>query len=193
MIRLGILGSSRGTNLVAIVKAIQTGLLSASVEVVISNKPDALILTRSDAAGLQTVFLDPTGLSREAYDEKTSAILKEHNVELVVLIGYMRILSDAFIAQWNGRIINVHPSLLPAHAGLMDLAVHRSVLEAGEKQSGCTVHVVTETVDDGPILIQKPCPVFSDDTPESLKQRIQILEGQALVEAIQQFNDLKFA
>lgn len=184
MIRLGILGSTRGTNLDAIVAAINTYQLSASIEIVISNKSTALILERAKSFGLTAQFIDPTGVSREVFDLQTSDLLKQHHVDLVVLIGYMRILSAEFIAAWKNKIINVHPSLLPAHAGKMDLDVHRSVILAGEKETGCSVHYVTEEVDAGPVIIQKKCEVLSNDTAESLKERVQKLEGAALVEAI---------
>jgi phosphoribosylglycinamide formyltransferase 1 len=184
MIRLGILGSTRGTHLNAIVLAIQQKRLNASIEIVISNKADALILERAAALNLKALWLDSSGLTRDAYDEQLSLILKKHAVDLIVLIGYMRILSADFVSQWQNKIINVHPSLLPAHAGLMDLDVHRSVLAAKDKLSGCTVHVVTSDLDAGPILIQKTCAVLPSDTAETLKQRVQALEGEALVEAI---------
>jgi phosphoribosylglycinamide formyltransferase-1 len=184
MIRLGILGSTRGSNLAAIIAAIESAQLAASIEIVISNKSDALILERAANAGLKAQFVDAIGLAREAYDLRVSEILAEHKVDLVVLIGYMRILSPVFISHWKNKIINVHPSLLPLHAGKMDLDVHRAVIAAGEKESGCSVHYVTEEVDAGPVIIQKKCVVHRDDTPEELKARVQKLEGEALVEAI---------
>jgi phosphoribosylglycinamide formyltransferase-1 len=184
MIRLGILGSTRGTNLQAIIEAIRAKSLPASIEIVISNKSDAYILERAASNQIPHQFVSSAGLDREAYDESISAILQQRSVDLVVLIGYMRILSAAFISQWRDKIINVHPSLLPAHAGKMDLEVHRAVLQQNEKQTGCTVHYVTEEVDAGPILIQKTCPVLSTDTPEILKARVQALEAGALMEAI---------
>lgn len=186
MIRLGVLGSTRGTNLLSIAEAIEAKQMHASVSIVISNKADALILSRGKHLGFATEYVDPVGLSREAYDQKISALLLDHQVDLVVLIGYMRILSSPFVAAWRDKIINIHPSLLPAFAGKMDLEVHRAVIESQVKETGCTVHYVTEAVDEGPILLQKKCPVFPSDTPETLKQRVQTLEGAALVEAIEQ-------
>ena len=186
MIRLGILGSTRGTHLQAIVDAIRNKELSASIEIVISNKKDAGILSRAQDDHMTSTFIDPTGLSRAAYDEKVSACLNQHHVDLVVLIGYMRILSDAFVATWQNKIINVHPSLLPAFAGMMDLDVHRAVINAKVRESGCTVHYVTAEVDAGPILLQSKCDVLPNDTAESLKMRVQQLEGVALVTAIRQ-------
>lgn len=185
MIRLGILGSTRGTNLLAIIDAINREQLPASVEVVISNKADAIILERADSHYLKTEFLNPQGLSRDDYDQQISELLLKCPVDLVVLIGYMRILSADFITRWHHKVINVHPSLLPAFAGKMDLEVHQAVLDAGVRETGCTIHYVTQEVDAGPVILQKKCPVLSDDNAESLKARVQALEGAALVEAIQ--------
>jgi phosphoribosylglycinamide formyltransferase-1 len=190
MIRLGILGSTRGSNLDAIVSAIVNQTLKAHIEVVFSNKPTALILERAAAFGLQTVCMEVGSATREEYDDQLTRELKQYDIDLIVLIGYMRILSAKFIANWPQKIINVHPSLLPAYRGLMDLAVHRAVLEAQDKETGCTVHYVTEEVDGGPIILQKRCPVIPIDTPETLKQRVQKLEGEALVEAIRSISPL---
>jgi len=184
MIRLGLLGSTRGTHLLTLADAIQHSRLAASIAVVISNKADALILKRAATLGLPAQFVDAQGLTREAYDQKISSLLSDYAVDLVVLMGYMRILSTEFVTTWKNKIINVHPSLLPAFAGKMDLDVHRAILAAHLKESGCTVHYVTQAIDAGPIIVQKKCPVLSNDTPESLKQRVQQLEGQALIEAI---------
>lgn len=184
MIRIAILGSTRGSNLNALVEAINKNTLNASIELVIANKANALILEKGHQFNLKTRFVDPKNLSAEAYDERLSAILTEHNIDLVVLIGYMRILSAKFVKTWESKVINIHPSLLPAHAGLMNLAVHQAVLNAGEKESGCTVHFVTEELDAGPIILQKICPVLNEDNAEDLKARVQQLEGTAVVEAI---------
>lgn len=184
MIRLGILGSTRGTNMLAILQAIEEKRLAATIPIVLSNKSDALILQHANAHDLNMQFVDSCGLSREGYDQQLSKLLLQQAIDLVVLIGYMRILSADFVTTWQHKIINVHPSLLPAFAGKMDLDVHRAVLLSGEKESGCTVHYVTSELDLGPILLQKKCPVLPSDTPESLKKRVQQLEGEALVEVI---------
>lgn len=188
MIRLGILSSSRGTNLAAIAEAIRQQQLDARIQCVISNKADAPVLAYAEKNGLTAQFINPVGLSRENYDANVSAVLQASGVELVVLVGYMRILSADFVNRWANKIINVHPSLLPLHAGLMDLAVHQAVINAGEFETGCTVHYVTEVVDAGPILLQKKCAVLAEDTPETLKARVQLLEGQALIEVIDLIN-----
>lgn len=185
MIRLGILGSTRGTNMLAIIDAINQHILPASIEIVLSNKPHALILERARAHHLDAQFINPEGLSRVEYDMKISDILQQYKVDLVVLIGYMRILSVDFVSQWDNKVINVHPSLLPAFAGKMDLEVHQAVLNEDMKETGCTIHYVTREVDEGPIILQKKCPVLANDTAETLKARVQLLEGVAMVEAIQ--------
>jgi phosphoribosylglycinamide formyltransferase-1 len=187
MLRLGILGSTRGTDMLAIIAAIAERRLRATLAIVISNKTDAVILRRAQEHKIKNIFLDPKDLSRAEYDAKISAALTAEQVDLVILIGYMRILSPAFVDAWRDKIINVHPSLLPAYAGGIDQDVHQAVLDAGETQTGCTVHRVTEAVDAGPILIQKRCAVRADDTAQTLKARVQALEGGALVEAIAMF------
>ncbi|MDP1603348.1 MAG: phosphoribosylglycinamide formyltransferase [Legionella sp.] len=190
MIRLGILGSTRGTNLNAIVAGIKQKKLHASIELVASNRESAPILEKAANFGLTSVFVNPDRLSRNVFDTHLSELFQENKIDLIVLIGYMRILSAQFIANWQNKVINVHPSLLPAFSGLMDLDVHREVINSGAKTTGCTVHFVTEEVDEGPILLQKTCPVLSDDTPLSLKARVQDLEGDALIEAIQAITKL---
>lgn len=185
MIRIAVLGSTRGTNLNALITAIHQKNLAASIELVLSNKADALILEKAANFGIKSLFVNSQGLSRTEFDHCLSEILKQHQIELIVLIGYMRILSAEFVSTWEHKIINIHPSLLPAYAGLMNLEVHQAVLDAAEMETGCTVHYVTEEVDAGPIILQKKCPVRANDTPELLKARVQELEGVALVEAIQ--------
>lgn len=184
MLKLGILGSTRGTAMQPILDAIACRQLEAKVSVVLSNKPDALILERARQQHIPAQFIDPVGLTRQEYDQQLSCTLQTYGVEAVVLIGYMRILSAPFIDAWQHRIINVHPSLLPAFANKMDKAVHEAVLQSGVAQSGCSVHEVTEQVDAGPVIVQKRCPVFATDTVELLKARVQQLEGPALIEAI---------
>ncbi|KTD63169.1 phosphoribosylglycinamide formyltransferase [Legionella santicrucis] len=185
MTRIAVLGSTRGTNLNVLVEAVNQKNLAASIELVLSNKADALILEKATHFGIKSMFINSRDLSRIEFDNCLSDILKQHQIELIVLIGYMRILSAEFVLAWENRIINIHPSLLPAYAGLMNLEVHQAVLDADEIETGCTVHYVTEEVDAGPIILQKKCPVRLNDTPELLKARVQELEGIALVEAIQ--------
>ena len=114
-----------------------------------------------------------------------TTILKQYNVELVLLIGFMRILSAEFCQAWRDRVLNVHPSLLPKYAGGMDMNVHEEVLKNGDHETGCTIHFVTETVDGGPVLVQKRCTVETNETMATLKLKVQALEGGAFIEAIQ--------
>ncbi len=174
--RLAILGSTRGTHLLTFIEAIAAKKISATIELVMSNKADALILERAREHGLRAHF--------ENTEQKISEKLHAYNIELIILVGYMKILSGDFIKEWENKIINVHPSLLPAFAGKMSQDVHRAVLESKVKETGCTVHFVTEEVDAGPILIQKKCLVLPDDTVDTLKSRVQQLEKEALVESV---------
>lgn len=190
-IKLGILGSTRGTDLQAIINAIGQGELNASIEVVISNRKKAYILQRARDHGIDAVFISHKDRSRHEFDAEVSRELKTRRVQLVLLIGFMRILSPWFCRQWRNRVMNVHPSLLPAFAGGMDMNVHEEVLKAAVKETGCTIHFVTEDVDAGPIVLQKRCRVKADDTAGSLKERVQTLEGKAFVEAIQLFQEGK--
>ena len=184
MIRLGVLGSTNGTDLQAILDAVSEGELDAVVAVVISNRTGAYILERAEINNVSALFISHKGKKREEFDGEITAVLKEHSVDLVLLIGFMRILSPEFCRVWQDRILNVHPSLLPKYAGGMDINVHEEVLKNKDTETGCTIHFVNEVVDAGPILIQKKCNVDPDDTVDSLKTKVQTLEGEAFIEAI---------
>jgi phosphoribosylglycinamide formyltransferase-1 len=186
-VRVGILGSTRGTALQGIIDAIEAGTLDASIPIVISDRASAPILDRAARHNLPAKFLDPKGLTREAYDQAVTAALEGAQVDVVLMVGYMRIVSPAFVARWKGRLLNVHPSLLPAFGGLMNRSVHEAVLASGVTETGCTIHQVTEDVDEGPIVLQKRCPVLPDDTVEALKDRVQALEQAAFVEVLREW------
>ena len=185
MTRLGVLGSTRGTDLEANLSAINNKKLAAEVSVVISNREKAYILTRAKNHKVPSFFISHKDKSREEFDRNVTTILKQYNVELVLLIGFMRILSAEFCQAWRDRVLNVHPSLLPKYAGGMDMNVHEEVLKNGDHETGCTIHFVTETVDDGPVLVQKRCTVETNETMATLKLKVQALEGGAFIEAIQ--------
>ena len=187
-LKLGILGSTKGTDLQAIIDAINNDKLNASVEIVISNSSNAYILERATNYNIPNYYISHLNKTREQFDSEISVILKKYKVDLVLLIGFMRILSVKFCEEWKMRILNVHPSLLPKYGGGMDTNVHEEVIKNGEKETGCTIHFVTDKVDDGPILVQKKCDVDINDTPKSLKTKVQELEGKAFIEAIQTFN-----
>ena len=184
MIKLGVLGSTKGTDLQAILDTINDGQLDAEVSVVVSNRESAYILERAKSHGVPTFFIPHKGKAREEFDREMTAAMQNHGVELVLLIGFMRILSAEFCRNWHDRILNVHPSLRPKYAGGMDTNVHTEVIKNGDPETGCTIHFVTKEVDAGPILIQKKCTVTSDDTVESLKTKVQALEGDSFIEAI---------
>ena len=188
MIKLGILGSTNGTDLQAIFEAEKTKKLNAKVNVVISNKENSYILKRAENHGVPAVFINHKNKKRKDFDSEISIELKKNNIDLILLIGFMRILSAEFCNAWQGKILNVHPSLLPKYSGGMDINVHDEVIANGDKESGCTIHFVTEELDSGPILIQKKCKVINGETAETLKTKVQQLEGLAFVEAINQLS-----
>lgn len=185
MIKLGVLGSTNGTDLQAILDSIASGELIGEVSVVLSNRKKAYILERAKNHNVPAFFLSRKKKSREEFDDEMTTILKEHGVDLVLLIGFMRILSTKFCQEWRDRILNVHPSLLPKYAGGMDTNVHEDVLKNGDVETGCTIHFVTDEVDGGPILIQKKCNIKPNETVDTLKTKVQQLEGAAFIEAIQ--------
>ena len=184
MINIGVLGSTKGTDLQAILDAIHSKKLSATVSTVISNRKNAYILDRAKDHSVPFYFISHKGKDRKDFDAEMTGVLKKHEVDLVLLIGFMRILSSSFCREWRNRILNVHPSLLPKYAGGMDTNVHEEVLKNRDKETGCTIHFVTDELDSGPILIQKKCAVEEGDTVETLKSKVQILEGEAFLEAI---------
>ena len=185
MIRLGVLGSTNGTDLQTILDSIASGELIGEVSVVLSNRKNAYILERAKNHNVPAFFLSHKENSREEFDAEMTAILKEHAVDLVLLIGFMRILSTKFCQEWRNKLLNVHPSLLPKYAGGMDTNVHEDVLKNGDAETGCTIHFVTDEVDGGPILIQKKCNIEPNETVDTLKTKVQQLEGIAFIEAIQ--------
>ena len=185
MIKLGVIGSTNGTDLQAVLDAISYGELIAKVSVVISNNEKAHILDRAKNHDIPAVFIPHSGKTREEFDNEMTTVLKNNQIDLILLIGFMRILSSEFCREWQDRLLNVHPSLLPKYGGGMDTSVHEEVLKNGDAVTGCTIHFVTEDVDGGPILIQKKCDVVQNDTIDSLKTKVQALEGRAFIEAIQ--------
>ena len=186
MIRLGVLGSTNGTDLQVILESVKAKKINAIVNVVISNKKNAYILKRGQNHGLPSIFINHKDKKRESFDSELTSTLEKYNVEYILLIGFMRILSSTFCKRWRHKIINVHPSLLPKYSGGMDMNIHEQVIKNGDKESGCTIHFVTEELDRGPILIQKKCKVNTNETPETLKVKVQGLEGIAFIEAINQ-------
>ena len=182
-LRLGVLASGGGTNLQSIIDQCQSGRLAAEIALVFSNNQDAGALERARKAGLPQLCINHRDFpDRESFDRAVVAALKEAGVELVVLAGFMRIISDIFLQAFPQRIINIHPALLPAFPGLH---VQKKALEYGAKFSGCTVHFVDSGVDTGPIIIQAIVPVFDDDSEASLAARILEQEHKIYPQAIQ--------
>ena len=184
MLRLGILGSTNGTDMQAIIDAIGQGKLNAKIKLVISNKQGAYILKRAQKNNILNKYISDKNLDRDRFGELITKNFIELNVDIILLIGFMKILSDSFCLKWKDKILNVHPSLLPKYAGGMNNSVHEQVLKNKEDETGCTIHYVTEEVDSGPILIQKKCSVLVNDSVETLKKRVQQLEGEAFIEAL---------
>lgn len=181
MKRLGILLSGRGSNFVAIADSIAAGRLDAQIAVVISNRADAPGMTAARQRGLKVAMLPSRGIEREEYDARLATELDQAGVDLVCLAGYMRLLSAWFIRRYPLRILNIHPSLLPAFPGL---GVQQKAIDHGVKVSGCTVHFVDEGLDSGPIVKQAAVAVLDDDTAESLAARILKEEHRIYSEAI---------
>lgn len=189
MFKIGVLASTRGTDLQAIIDEMKAGKMPGiELAVVISNKADSYALERAEEQGFKTLFVNPEGKTREQYDQELAEILKEEKVDLVVLVGYMKILSADFVKAFPKRIINVHPALIPKFCGknFFGANVHEAVLKAKEKETGMTIHYVEEGVDTGEIILQKTCPVLPEDTPDTLKERVQALEKQWYPEVIRQ-------
>jgi len=179
--KIGILISGRGSNMLALIEATERGELDAEVAVVISNVEGAPGLEKARAHGVEALVISHKGLSREEHERRLVAELKKRQVELVCLAGYMRLLSPYFLSEFPGRVLNIHPSLLPAFPGL---DAQRQALEYGVKFSGCTVHFVDEKMDHGPIIAQAVVPVYDDDTVETLSARILAEEHRLYVRAV---------
>jgi phosphoribosylglycinamide formyltransferase-1 len=180
--KIGILISGRGSNMVAIVEAVQSGQIPDSeVVVVLSDKKSAQGLERAKERGIETIVVARNGRAREEHDAEIVAELKNRNVELVCLAGYMRLLSSDFVRAFPDKIVNIHPSLLPAFPGL---DAQRQAIEYGVKISGCTVHFVDDDLDHGAIILQKTVEVEDEDTPETLSARLLEYEHALYVEAL---------
>jgi phosphoribosylglycinamide formyltransferase 1 len=180
--RIGVLLSGRGSNFEALAESVAAGRIpNAEIAVVISNREGAPGIERARARGIETRVIPSKGLEREAYDRQVVAALREKQVDLVCLAGFMRLLSPYFVAAFPNRILNIHPSLLPAFPGL---EAQRQALEYGVKRSGCTVHIVDENLDAGPIVTQAVVPVLDDDTLETLADRILKEEHRIYSEAV---------
>ena len=187
MLKIGILASTRATDMQAVIDAINSKKISVKISVVISNKKDAFALERAKNHGIRAVFIDSKNKSREEFDKEVSKTLDENKADLILLIGYMRILSPWFVGRHKHRIMNIHPSLLPKYAGGVDMDVHAEVLRNREKITGATSPFVDESVDGGPIILQKKVEIGKDETADTLKEKVQKAEQEIIVKAIDLF------
>jgi phosphoribosylglycinamide formyltransferase-1 len=188
-LRVAVLASGRGSNLQAVIDAIEAGTVQAKIVAVISNKKEAPALERAGRHGLSALFVDPNPYagrpdSREVYDRELLDALRRHDVGLVLLAGYMKIVTRVLVEAFANRMMNIHPSLLPSFPGL---DVQKKAIEWGCKLAGCSVHFVTEGVDEGPIILQAAVPILDDDTPETLAARILEQEHKIYPRAVQLF------
>ncbi len=194
IINIGVLASTKATDLQAVIDAIEAKQLNAKISVVISDKLNAYALVRANKHNIEAIFIDPKSEDileegdkekrREIFDKKVAKILEENNVDLVLAIGYMRIISPWLVNKYRSKIMNIHPSLLPDFAGGMDKDVHAEVIKAGVEKTGCTLHFVDESVDGGPIILQKEVKVEENETVDSLKEKVQKTEQEIIVKAI---------
>jgi phosphoribosylglycinamide formyltransferase-1 len=183
--RIVVLVSGRGTNLQALIEASRSGFIPGEISLVVSDNPQAYALRRAEEAKIPTLALDYRSFpNKRAYEAALMEVLERENPELICLAGYMRIVGKEIVARFRHRIMNIHPSLLPAFPGL---EAQRQALEYGVKVSGCTVHFVDEGMDTGPIILQATCPVLEDDTPETLAERILEYEHQIYPQAVKLF------
>jgi len=194
LLNIGILASTKATDMQAIIDAIGAKKLNANISVVISDKTDAYALERARKHGIKAVFIDPKSENilrekdkekrRELYDRKIAEELEKSDIGLILLVGYMRFVSPWLVDKYRNRIMNVHPSLLPKFAGRMDMDVHQAVLDAKEKATGCTLHFVDEGADTGPIILQKQVKIDKNETSMTLKEKVQKAEQEIILKAI---------
>ncbi|MFQ5837182.1 MAG: phosphoribosylglycinamide formyltransferase [Thermoplasmata archaeon] len=183
-INVGVLASGRGTDFQSIVDAVERGDLDVNIAILVCNHRDAPVIDRAKRHGVPWVFIDHRGKGRKEFEEEVVKVLQEKEVDLIVFAGFMRIVTSYFIGQFRGRIINIHPSLLPSFPGTH---AQKDALDWGVRVSGCTVHIVDESVDGGPIIFQKAVPVYPEDDPDTLAARILKEEHKVLPYVIRLF------
>ena len=187
MLKLAVLASTRATDMQAIIDAINSKKLDAKISVLISNKKNSYAIERARKNKLPAVFIESSNKEREEFDKAVSNEIEKHKADLILLIGYMRYLSKWFVEKYKNKIINIHPSLLPAFAGGMDKDVHKEVIDYGCKVSGCTLHFVDEGADTGPIIMQKAVEIEENETPDSLKEKVQKAEQEIILKSLDLF------
>ena len=181
--RVAVLISGRGSNMAALIEAARAPDYPAEIVLVVSNRPGAVGLARARDAGIATLIVDhtPFGNDREAFERALDAAIAPHRIDLICLAGFMRLLTPWFVARWSGRLINIHPALLPQFKGLH---THRRALEAGVKRHGATVHFVVAETDSGPIIVQDSVPVVAGDTEQTLAKRVLEVEHRIYPQAL---------
>lgn len=191
MLNIAVLGSTKGTDLQAIIDAIENKKLAARISFVLSNKKDAYILERAKKHNIKAIFLDPKNKTKEEYDCEITKLLEDSKIGLILLIGYMKLMSDEFVGRWRNKAMNIHPSLLPAFAGGMDRNVHEAVLERGCRVTGASLIFIDEGADTGPIILQEVVSISDDDAADSLKEKVQKAEQEILLQGIKLFAEGK--
>ena len=193
MLKIGVLGSTKGTDLQAVIDALESKKLkNVEIAVVVSDKEDAFILERAKKYGIKTAVVRKKDYSPDyEFNKALMQALKENGAELILLIGYMKIVKEPLLSAYPNRMMNIHPSLLPKYGGGMDMNVHEEVLKNKEKETGCTLHFVTADLDSGPIIMQKKVKVEKNDTVDSLKGKVQKAEQEVILKAIELYRDGK--
>jgi phosphoribosylglycinamide formyltransferase 1 len=190
-LKIAVLASTNATDMQGLIDAINKKTLDAKIVCLISNKEDCGAIKRAKANNIEAIFIDGKGIEREAFDKKVAKELDKRNVDLILLIGYMKFLSPWVVKKYENKIMNIHPSILPAFAGGIDKSINEEVLKRGCKLTGCTLHFVDEGVDTGPIIVQKCVKINEDDTVDTLKSKVQAKEVEALIEGIKLFSEKK--
>lgn len=190
-LKIAVLASTNATDMQGIIDAIEKKEIDAKIVCLISNKEDSGAITRAKNHNIDSIFIDGKGKDREEFDKLAILEIDKRKADLILLIGYMRFLSPFFVKKYENKIMNIHPSLLPAFAGGMDKNVHQEVLNRGCKVTGCTLHFVDEGADSGPIIMQKCVKIDEDETTETLKNKVQKMEVECFIEAINLFQKKK--
>jgi phosphoribosylglycinamide formyltransferase-1 len=191
MYRIAVLASGSGTDLQSILNACESGQIKGRVVLVISNNPDAYALERARRHGAEALHIDHRGLSREEHERALTNEIDARDIDLIVLAGYLRMFTPYFVNKYKSKIINIHPALLPKYGGkgMHGLKVHGAVLQSGDRESGCSVHFVTEEIDGGPVVAQMKVQVLENDTPETLQARVLEKEHVLLPLVVQWFSE----
>ncbi len=187
-LKIVVLASKLGIDMQTVIDAIEKGELNAEIKIVISDRQGAYALERAKNHNIPAIYLNPENKIREDFDRLIIKVIEDAGkVDLILLIGYMRILSPELVQKYRNKIMNIHPSLLPTYAGKTDKYIHKTVLESGLKVTGCTLHFADEGIDTGPIILQKAVPVEEDDTVNSLEKRVEIAEQEIILKGIRLF------